>query len=58
MKNKRQNLLLLGICIWIQQNVSINPFFKEIWLLYMDKKTKCVVFQNAKSSVTFDQYFT
>ena len=23
------------ICIWIHQNVSINPLFMEIWLIYM-----------------------
>ena len=36
----------------------INPFFMEFWLLYMSQRTKCVVFQNAKSIVTFDKYLT
>ena len=29
----------------------------EIWLLYMSEKTKCVVFENSKSTAIFDQYF-
>ena len=36
---------------------TVNPFFMEILLLYVSQKTKCVVFQNSKSIVTFDQYF-
>ena len=30
----------------------------EMWLLNTNKKTKCVVFENSKSTATFDQYFT
>ena len=37
---------------------ALIPFLTEIWLLYKSEKTKCVVFENSKSTVTFDQYFT
>ena len=30
----------------------------EMWLLNTSWKTKCVVFENSKSTATFDQFFT
>ena len=57
-ENKPSNFLLLRYMHLNPTKCQNQSPFVEIWLLYTSYKTKCVVFQNARSTVSFDQYFT